>query len=64
VPQRQEVAVSVYDVLGREVVSRPVGPRRGRHELTLDVSSLSSGVYVVRLTAGPSVHTRRLTVVR
>jgi hypothetical protein len=36
----------------------------GRHEHTLDVSGLSSGVYVLRLQAGDQTRTRRLTVVR
>ena len=36
----------------------------GRHELDLDDASLPAGVFVVRVTAGGAVLTRRLSLVR
>jgi hypothetical protein len=40
------------------------GTQAGRQERTLDVSGLSSGVYVLRLRSDGQVRTRKLTVVR
>jgi hypothetical protein len=59
-----EVTMRLYDVLGRAVRSVPVTDEPGRHEQVIDVSRLSSGVYVLRLTAGGQTQTRKLTVVR
>jgi hypothetical protein len=36
----------------------------GRHDTTLDVSGLPSGMYLLRLQAGGQAVTRKLTVVR
>jgi hypothetical protein len=57
--------IEIYNLLGQRV--RTVLDRRqpgGRYEETLDLSGLASGTYVVRLTAGGTVQTERLTVVR
>ncbi|WP_169577941.1 T9SS type A sorting domain-containing protein [Salisaeta longa] len=60
----ETVRLRLYDVLGRQVrtVRAAAGP--GRHELTLDVQDLASGVYFLRLQAGGQVQTQKLTVVR
>ncbi len=61
----QTLSVSVVDVLGREVARLHDGPlAAGPHDLSLDASRLTSGVYVVRVTAGTITLTQRLTVVR
>jgi hypothetical protein len=60
----QDATLQLYDVLGREVRSIDVPGEGGRHEQTLDVSGLPSGVYVLRLKAGGTAEARRLTVVR
>lgn len=59
------VTLAVYDALGREV-ARVVDEVReaGTHRVRLDVRSLPAGVYVVRMTAGGTVQSRDLTVVR
>jgi hypothetical protein len=59
-----EATLRLYDVLGREVQSVRTGAEPGRHETQLSVSDLASGVYVLRLQAGETSQTRRLTVVR
>ena len=64
VPERQEVTVRLYDVLGRRVRTAVRRTAEGRQETTLDVGDLSSGVYVLRLRAGGETRTRKLTVVR
>ena len=64
VRDEQPVTVALYDVLGRRVRTLVQGPRRGRHEVQLDVSDLSSGVYFLRLEAPGTVKTRRVTVMK
>ena len=59
------VRLSVYDLLGREVAVLADGERAaGTYGVALDAGRLAPGAYVVRLTAGPVVQSRRLTVVR
>jgi hypothetical protein len=58
-----EVTLRLYDVMGRQV--RTVdGVQAGRSTVSFDVSDLSSGVYVLRLSADGTTRTQRLTVVR
>ena len=65
-----DVTLKVYDVLGRRVATLAEGIRSaGTHELTWDGTTeegrlLASGTYLLRLTAGDRVATRRLTVLR
>ena len=64
-PVAGPVSVRVYDVTGREVavlVDRELAA--GAATASLDASGLASGVYVVRLQAGETVATTRLSVVR
>ncbi len=64
-PGRADVTLAVYDALGREVARLADGPAEaGWHSASFDASRLPSGVYVVRLTAGSSVRTQRVTVLR
>jgi Secretion system C-terminal sorting domain len=57
------IRVDVYDLLGRRVASLADRTMMsGRHDLSLDMNSLSRGVYVIRLAAGGMVQTK--TVVR
>jgi hypothetical protein len=58
------VTMRLYDVLGRRMRSVAQKAETGRHETQLSVSGLSSGVYFLRLSAGPTTETRRLTVVK
>ena len=59
-----EATLRLYDVLGRRVRSVEARAEAGRHEQTIDVDGLSSGVYVLRLTAKGEAVTRKLTVVK
>ncbi|MEP0546240.1 MAG: PA domain-containing protein [Rhodothermales bacterium] len=64
-PTAQDVRLTVYDVLGREVATLVDGVRQaGAQSVELDVASLPSGVYVYRLSAGATQLTQTLTVVR
>jgi photosystem II stability/assembly factor-like uncharacterized protein len=59
------VRLAVYDVLGREVAVLVDGPQAaGDHEAVLAASGQPNGVYFVRLTAGASSETRRVTLTR
>ncbi|OZC01768.1 T9SS type A sorting domain-containing protein [Rubricoccus marinus] len=65
VGEAQDVRVSIYDALGREVgVAHEGTLAAGSHVVTLPVESLSAGTYIVRVTGGDVAETRRLTVVR
>jgi hypothetical protein len=65
-PQSQEVTLRVYDMLGREVAT--LANREmfgaGQHTLSFDASSLSSGVYVYRLTSQDMALTRSMTLIK
>ena len=63
-PDKQEATIRLYDVLGRQVRTVVSGKQEGRHQRTLDVGALSSGVYFLRLRAGGETETQRLTVVQ
>jgi len=55
--------LDVFDLAGRRVVGRDVGAMGpGRHELAM--GRLAPGVYVVRLTQGTMMATRRAAVIR
>ncbi len=60
-----DVSLVVYDVRGRAVATLAEGAMEaGQHSLSFDAASLPSGVYVYRLTAGTTVETGRVTLVR
>jgi spore coat protein H len=64
-PVTSDVRLVVYDILGREVavlVNEKQGP--GRYEVRFGASGLASGVYLYRLTAGGSIQTRKMLLVR
>jgi hypothetical protein len=65
VPRSTEVRLSVFDVLGREVLVL-MNERRdaGVHEVKFDASNLASGVYLYRLQAGDFVSTKKLLLLR
>jgi hypothetical protein len=66
-PEDQDADASVrlqlYDLMGRRIRSLPVRTEPGRHEHMLDVSGLASGVYVLRLQAGGTFKTKKVTIV-
>jgi len=64
VPERQDVALELYDVLGRQVRTVSDGQVQGRQELQVDLSGLASGTYFLRLRAESESKTRRLSVLR
>ena len=57
------VRLQLYDVMGRRVRNLRVRTEPGRYERQLDVSGLASGIYVLRLQAGGTFKTTKVTVV-
>jgi photosystem II stability/assembly factor-like uncharacterized protein len=64
-PRATHVSLSVYDILGRELVVL-VNERReaGVHEVKFDGSAFASGVYFYRLSAAGFVATKRLLMLK
>ena len=64
-PTAQEVCLTVYDVLGREVATLIDGMQEAGEQLVeFDASELPSGVYLIRVEAGATQRTQRITLVR
>ncbi len=59
------VSLRVYDILGREVavlVNERKAP--GSYSVEFDGSTLASGVYIFRLSAGPYVECRKMVLMK
>lgn len=64
-PDDAFVSLKVYDVLGREVATLvDESKHAGYYEATFSASSLGSGVYFYRMTAGEYNAIRKLLVVK
>lgn len=60
-----DVRLTAHDLLGREVAVLASGAQAaGAHRATLDVSSLPSGTYVLRLVTPEATEVQRVTIVR
>jgi hypothetical protein len=60
----RRVNMQLYDVLGRMVKTVSDEARAGHHEQELDVSGLSSGLYVLRLQAQGQSQAQKMVVTR
>jgi thiol-disulfide isomerase/thioredoxin len=49
----------VYDVMGRVVYSNVIADKAGLFQVNLDLSQVNTGVYMVELSDGASVHTAK-----
>lgn len=60
------IGVEFFDLYGKKVISRSIPAQEGAFTTDLDLSSgsLSSGVYLMRVTAGEYVATERVVVQR
>ena len=63
-PVATRVSLTVVDALGREVVRLVEGERGAGWHVARVPPGLSSGTYVVRLSAGTFAATQRMAVVR
>lgn len=65
VPQRSNVALKVYDVLGNEIaVLVNEEKERGVYSVNFDATQLASGIYFYRLKAGSFVETKKMILLR
>ncbi len=65
IPKRTEIKLSVYDMLGREVktlVNEIKSP--GKYIVSFDASSLSSGVYFYKISAGEFSDVMRMVLIK
>jgi hypothetical protein len=64
-PENGRVTITLYDVLGRSVMTLVNGYQQaGAHRTILDGSNLASGVYFYRLSAGSFVQTKKLMLLK
>jgi len=66
VKESDDTTVRLYNLLGQRVATLYQGQpaAKEQHRLSLDTSGLTSGTYVIRLQAGGTAKTRKVTVVR
>jgi len=65
IPSAQRVRLVVYDILGNEIaVLINEEQHSGAYEITFDGSSLSSGIYFYKLTAGSFSDTKKLILIK
>ncbi len=64
-PQAEQVRLSIYDLLGREV-RRPVDAEQaaGRHEVVFEARTLPSGTYFYRVETPSGVQTKKLVLLK
>ena len=64
-PRRGWTKLAVYDLAGRVVANVLEGEiNQGRHNLTIDASSLSTGVYILRLETTKNTASQKLVLVK
>ena len=65
IPEKSQVELKVYDVLGREVskLVNKVQPA-GNHEVQFKVSNLGSGVYFYQIRAGNFVESKKMVILK
>ncbi|HMB93756.1 MAG TPA: T9SS type A sorting domain-containing protein, partial [Rhodothermales bacterium] len=65
VPEAAHVTIAIYDLLGRELTVLVNSQRgAGRYEVSWDAQNRPTGIYLVRLQAGSTVKTRRITLMK
>lgn len=64
-PSDSDVTLEVFDLLGQHIATLSDGhSRAGRHYVDFDASTISSGIYLYRLTANQQMQIRKMTVVK
>ena len=65
IPQRSDVSVKIYDVLGNEVASIINETKdAGKYNINFNASKLSSGVYFYSIKAGDFTATKKMTFLK
>jgi len=64
-PEAVNVQLTIYNILGQQVATLMNEPKNiGYHEVNLDASNMSSGVYIYKLEAGEKVFTNRMILLK
>lgn len=65
IPERMNTQIVLYSVTGTELAVLSDGmAEAGRHNLQLDMSGYSSGVYLVRIISGDKMDVQKLTLIK
>ena len=65
IPDRSNVILKVYDVLGNEVVTLINEEKeKGVYSINFDATALASGIYFYRIQAGSFVETKKMVLIR
>jgi len=63
--ESSEIDLALFDLTGRRVLDLVSGRKKiGQYSITIEGSSLSSGMYIVRLQAGEQISKRKVTLVK
>lgn len=60
--QTKETNISVINSVGQEVINLDLGAVSGLQNVEIDAASLESGIYLVKITSGNDVTTKRMSV--
>ncbi|PHR48855.1 MAG: hypothetical protein COA32_05160 [Fluviicola sp.] len=60
--ETKETSVSVINSVGQEVISIDLGAVSGLQNVEIDAASLEAGIYLVKISSGNDVTTKRLSV--
>jgi hypothetical protein len=64
-PRTSQVAIEVYDVLGRSVDRRDLGAlSSGDHQVSYDASGMASGIYLYRIVTSYGAVTRKMVLMK
>lgn len=65
-PDDAEVTLEVYNILGRKIITRDLGLQTAgqNKEIPLDLSNLSSGLYIYRVRTSGKVSTRKMMLIK
>jgi hypothetical protein len=62
-PRETQVSLKIYNLLGQEVRTLvEAHSQAGHYKVNFDASSLPSGMYIYRLTAGGSILSRKMVL--
>ena len=65
IPKESQVSLKIYDVMGREVVELASGRQAaGSYNIEFDASSLASGTYFYKLTAGDFISVKKMVLLK
>ncbi len=57
----KDCVIEVFDAIGNKVIDKQIGGIAGKNTCQLDASSLASGIYMVKISAGSSVITTKIS---